>query len=100
MQATGKVCSSTACYYRYLLQTREQDIEELSSITKCIDIINRIFQYIQMLNRDFSAYEFTFRYGNEFYSILYISLAASTDVPLFWLAHKARRALTCDVLAS
>lgn len=77
MQTTGKVCSSTACYYRYLLQNREHK-EELSSVNKFIHIINRILQYICILNTEFSAYEFTFRCGNKFSCILYIYLAAST----------------------
>lgn len=73
MRATGKMCSTTACYYRYLLQNREQDKEELSSVNKFTDIINRIFQYIYILNTEFSAYEFTFRCRNKFSCILYIS---------------------------
>jgi len=97
MQATRKACFSTACYYRYLLQNREQDKEEWSSVKKFTGIINRIFQYIYILNTEFSAYEF--RCGNKFSCMLYISLAASTDIPLFWLADKASRALFCYVLA-
>lgn len=79
MQTAGEACSSTACYYGYLLQNREQDKEELSSVNKFIDLINRIFHYIYILNTELSA----FRCGSKLSYILYISLAASTNIPLF-----------------
>lgn len=41
-----------------------------------------------------------FRHGTKFSYILYVSLASSTAILLFWLVDKVRRALFSHVLAS